>query len=437
MKSDLPSTDPDDPGAAASAPRKKAKRQEATIADYIGLIELHLGKLKRDIFSGNLMYFDNSERIWLPAANREDSLRAIARQESLETNINYAGAGIKENLALLEQEGPRSLIVDIPTWDGDDRLKFLCSKVRLNEDQLIGAVTFEEIVKTWCANLFRKLEDPSMNQSPAREFVLILSSKTQEIGKDYWIRSLLCGLGQWFSSFHVSNDTTDLYMQLHESMALYLGEFDRTNRVEAGLMKDLITSDHSKIRAKYDRKGAYRHSRASFIASCNGTDVFRDHTGNSRFALFEIDSIERNYSKSEDFSLQCMAQAKKLAADGYNASLSAWKELNRSRDELTPDDPHLTIIDIWNQQANKFLDQLRLTDSDDYSNIMATGIIPNTINAPIIKDVSAMAGVSPRVVRLSLASQRLLTRTKTARGVRFMPKGDTSRLSVTEDDGLF
>ena len=120
-----------------------------------------------------------------------------------------------------------------------------------------------------------------------------------------------------------------------------ISEFDKTARAEVSTLKDIITAPSTNLRAPYDKDSKVRRSRCSFIASANAEQLLRDPTGNRRFLIFEVDSIEYGYNgwndeQIKDWQMQCLAQMKHLAEVGYTASEDSNRQMRNYIESQTP-----------------------------------------------------------------------------------------------------
>ena len=403
--------------------KKEGKKKKATYAQYVEIFEKELGDIRRDIFSGDLHCYDPEAKVWVQVLNHSDHLKGVVRDITIEGPLEFTGAAVDEHLATLRRNLKPRLIIDIPEWDGSDRIKEACSYVHLKADKGVSHNAFEEYTREWLANVFKKLIDPTLESFKADEFILILSGN-QGIGKDYWVKSLLCALGQWFSRFQVLHNERDVYMQLHESLVLSISEFDRTAKLDSGTLKDVVTADHTRLRASYSKRAEFRHSHASFIATCNVTDIFRDHTGARRYAPFELEKIDWEFEIDHEFSLQILAQAKYLATKNYKVSAESKLEIQGYRDVRTPEDFEEYIVERWEILVKNLLKES--VNSDFVREILTRGWISNDEAENVFKALSDTTGMTLRMCQRALSNFGLRARNEIMRG--YFLHRDTKRL---------
>lgn len=390
------------------------KRKQARYEDYVNIFKAYKSDVQKDIFSHKLMYQDH-DQIWKPLENKLGVLRSLTREQGYTDKKLYSSSAVADHLEKYSDSKTPRLLVDIPTWNKKDNIGELCSHIELSFGALVSESSFTEIVKEWMANLFRKLIDPTMDTSPSREFILILTGR-EKIGKDYWIRTLLCGLGQFFSPMSIGNNERDNLMQLHSGLVLNISEFDRTSKLETSFIKDIVTRSSTNLRASYGRDSEIRFSRTNFIASANMSDLLRDHGENTRYAIFELEGIKRDYTKSIDFSLQCLAQAQHLANSGYLASKDAWKQMQRYVSDHTPEDPSEEILDLYLMVVQKWMNELKLKDYELFKDFHDKGWAKSSELIDVLQEVAKKSFGSVRRIKAALIAKKMGVRYNGIRG---------------------
>lgn len=333
---------------------KKAGTKKATHDQYYDLFDKVLGDPKRCIFNEKLMTFDPTSEIWNPAINSLDRLRASAliANETSETKFN--SSFIQPFFFAYEATKPLEFLVDVPEWDGQDRISAMAHLMKLKDSAGISAEAFSDLLKEWCALVFQRLEDPMIQNR-----ILVLQGG-QGIGKDTWTSMLVDGLGQFSIPFSVVKEDKDTYLNLHRGLIMKISEFDKTAKTEISTLKDIITAPSTNLRAPYDKDSKLRYSRCSFISSANIQDILRDYTGNRRFLIFEIESIEYAYEgwskdKIRDWQMQSLAEMKELARCKYKASVESWRLMREYIERQTPTDPALYVKESFIMKCKKEL----------------------------------------------------------------------------------
>lgn len=318
---------------------RKSKSTNATQLDYFNLFEKVLNNPKRCIFSEKLMTYEPHSRLWNPAINGLERVKSAALVLNETGSVKYNLMHIKPHFFEYESLQKPILLIEIPEWDGIDRIGELAQAVQLKESANVCNVTFEELLKEWCGRVFARLNDPMMQNR-----MLILQSNKQGIGKDTWIHVLCGGMNQWCVPLTAMQGDKDTYINLSRGLVCSVSEFDRTSRTEASVLKDLITAASSNLRGAYESDAKIRLNRCSFISSANVENLLRDSTGSRRFLVFELEAISyfyRTWTREQlrAYQMQCVAQMRALYRSQYFATQESWEEMNEYLEKQTPEDP--------------------------------------------------------------------------------------------------
>jgi hypothetical protein len=324
---------------AVESPERK-KKDRATYSDYCSLLEQNFGIARRDIFSNRLMVLHEGQWRGVFEGQILGRLKSVARD-----NDYFNHSATEDHLQNFINEKEPELLVEIPEWDGLDRLHAIAQAVNVTN---CSKAHFEEFLKEWGGRMFLRLKNP---QEQNRCLILF---GNQNIGKDFLIETLTGGLGSFAKNLLIrgNDDEKELSMSLSSGLVMRISEFDRTAKLDAATLKDIITKPYADFRAPYGRDIERRELRCSFIASCNTLDIFRDCTGNRRFMLFEIagdrgEAIKFDYPSSKSDQLQILAQMKTLGEAGFTASKEAQEIMKRYIDFRTPEDPvELLLFDF-------------------------------------------------------------------------------------------
>lgn len=373
-----------------------AKQKKASRDDYYQLFDEVLSNPNRCIFNEKLMTYDPESKLWNPAINSLDVLKseAIVANESREAK--FCVSHIAYHFASYEKEKPAKFLIEIPDWDGTDRISAMAYLVKLKSTSGVSEEAFSELLKEWCANVFRRLQNPMIQNR-----VLVLQGG-QGIGKDTWISMLVDGLGQFSVPLSVMSDDKDTYLNLHRGLVMKISEFDKTAKTEVSTLKDIITAPSTNLRAPYDKDAKLRMSRCSFISSANVENLLRDSTGNRRFLIFEVDSIEYAYhgwseEKIHDWQIQCLAQMQALAEMNYAASPESWLQINDYILKQTPSDAADDMLE-------SFIAKIRALGPFVFQ--AGQDVLPS--DSQIIELITALSketGIKPRGVKSMLQSR--------------------------------
>lgn len=298
---------------------------QGTISDYEHyerFFNATLGSIKKDIFSGELLV--KGDTGWESVKSYLRILRSYAQ----DTDGLIKPQRIEDHLARYAKKFNSQLLIDIPVFSSErDYLREICNCIHptnVTQDELY------ELLLEWGANMWRRFENPTHQNK-----VLILQS-AQGVGKDFLLRALFGGLEQFFINFTVSHNERENLSVLNQALIINISEFDRTSRLNTGLLKDMITRDSTFVRLPFDKCALKRAVRCSFVGSCNTRNILTDTTGNRRYVIIEIDKIDRSYPV--DQSLNVLAKFKAAASAGYEASKSTIEKMNGYIHSITPKD---------------------------------------------------------------------------------------------------
>lgn len=314
---------------------------------------------KKDVFSGELLVKEDGS--WQSIKNQIRLLRSYAQ----ETDGLIKPQRIEDHLARFSKKFRPELLIDIPEHDGtQDVLRDVCNcvhPVNITQDELY------ELLLEWGANMWLRFESPTHQNK-----VLILQS-AQGVGKDYLLRAMFGALEQFFINFTVTHNERENLAVLNQGLVINISEFDRTSRMNTGLLKDMITRDSTFVRLPFEKCAVKRAVRCSFVGSCNTRNILTDTTGNRRYVVIEIDKIDRNYPNNS--SLEILAQFKAAAKTGYKASFATLEKMNHYIQTITPKAPTDEVLDIY----DSFLDALAtqnpqskgIFDKQDIQNVLS------------------------------------------------------------------
>lgn len=320
---------------------------------YLTLFPKFLGEIRKDIFSGDALYWDEKEKVYSPVLNQMKYLKSQFLEYGERKNIRFFMSAVDYHFEEYASKLEPRLVVDVPEWDGKDYLKELVKRVTLEDVDFgelgkIDNAVLEEFIKEWHSKMWEKLANPRVQNR------IIVLKGDQGIGKDFWQEEQLGGLGQFMVPMTVEDSNKDTKAQLHQGLAVTISEFDRTVKQHTSTMKELLTAATTMIRLPYDARAKPRYVRCSFMASCNVDEVLRDYTGNRRYVLFALKDIDRSDCFSEAEKLQVLAQGKFLAQQKFRVTARSEQLMAAYIDQETPESPTELLLEEWDDIAHQF-----------------------------------------------------------------------------------
>ncbi len=409
---------------------KTPKIPDAKYEDFVTLFQRHLSPVGRDIFTEKIL--TKQKGLWQPAFDYVPILRSKAKIEEEAGYLKYQRTMFEDHFFNWAETMEPRFLVDVPQWDGVDRIKIFTDAFILSEGYPLNNDDCDQLVSDWLCKAWQRLDAPW-----TRNRILILKGP-QEIGKDTWINSFTWGAGQFSSPLTMVSNDKDAYLQLSKSMFLKIGEFDKTGRTEVSMLKEMVTAETTDLRASYGRDSKIRECRVSFISGCNVDDILRDTTGSTRYIILELDNFRRKEDgwtfdfpvRSEKDGLQILAQARQLAEHNFRASKTTEAKLKAYLDNKTPDDPSLDIADSYRRKFEEFLVTLDLMKQLE---VREKGFVENYIAHPLIKEIAQELDLKERQVQIKLKALGFGIRTTKARGYK-VPLDVTNAASESDSD---
>lgn len=232
-----------------------------------------------------------------------DKLRAIGVK-------GVSKAAITDYLANIFDQNRYNPVTDMlntTAWDGVSRFSELL-KIMGVEPSSFSAV----LIQKWLIQTVA-LAYNTVQRQEAAEGVLTLQSG-QGIGKTMLFRKLAIQ-SEWLvegASLDLRNK--DSIINALSGWICELGELDSTLQRDQSSLKAFITSPVNRFRTPYAREATFNPRRTSFCASVNPGEFLRDETGDRRFWVVPIESIDLPKLKSlpNTWSKQLWAETRTL-----------------------------------------------------------------------------------------------------------------------------
>lgn len=311
------------------------KKASGNIDDYKDLFSRLYDTARKDYFSGVVFYKSGHE--WKPIENEIRVIRSKARRFGL------MHSHVEDSLHEWFSELKPRLLIDIPKWDGEDHIGELLSFVKVKN---VSHDDFESLFKAWLAGIFKRVYHPEFHNQ------CVIFKGAQGIGKDMFFGNLFKALNGYYSEVNLVARQKDNYESIEPLMVSYLPEFDESSRIPISTIKAFISASKATFRGAYDRKASAHTFRHSVVSSANFDNILRDPTGNRRFWIFEIESIDWAYNEVIN-SAQCIAQAFALYKDSYVARPGALEKMKEYIKDQTP----VSSEDLFIEEVRALLEE--------------------------------------------------------------------------------
>lgn len=173
-------------------------------------------------------------------------------------------------------------------WDGKtDYLNQLAKTVKM--DSISNSKRFEETLKKFLVgSLDCLLEEDAVND------VCLVFQSGQGLGKTRWMRRLLPQefQAEYLYEGNIDTKNKDHVMYLSQYWFIHLDELEALKGNEISAMKSYITRQRISVRKAFGRYKTNFIRRASFLGSVNDDKFLSDITGNRRWLVFTVSSID-------------------------------------------------------------------------------------------------------------------------------------------------
>ena len=260
------------------------------------------------------------------------------------------------SIASSNEFNPVREMVESVKWDGQDRIEILAEILDITLDR--QAVT---LLKKW----FVQTVAMAFNEGrTALEFCLTLKGK-QGSGKTTFFRviSMKKEREEFFKEGAILDvRDKDSIIKATSAWICELGEVDATLKKEQSNLKAFLTNTHDDYRRPYADNYEHAPRRTSFCATVNDDRFLRDLTGNRRWAVVEIGTIDKQALRglSTEWLKQLWRQAYELYLSDNNyfrltdEELNALEQENKKSIVLLPGETELYDLLNWDAPINEW-----------------------------------------------------------------------------------
>ncbi len=232
---------------------------------------------------------DMSDRIELADGRPLNDFQEAAILNRLQdydmSNVGRMRDAMKE-AALRRKYHPVKDYLNGLSWDGEPHFD------RLMDCLAMSSPAARVFWRKWLIGSIAKMLDAQQN------FMLVLLGP-QDKGKSR-LAEWLCPLPHLFYEGPINPDDKDSLIRLINNWIWEVAELDSTTkRSERSALKHFITTRIVNVRVPYGRYDIEKPAAASLLGTINpdGTGFLHDPTGNRRFAVVHLDSIDWSYTE--------------------------------------------------------------------------------------------------------------------------------------------
>jgi len=223
-------------------------------------------------------------------------------------------------------------------WDGNNRLPDICNTLTTQDDY---PGDFKDLLlKKWLISAVAAVMLPSGFHSRG---ILTLQGP-QGCGKTSWVRSLIpddiLREAVILTGHHLDPSNKDSLTTAIKHWIVEIGELDSSFKKDIARLKGFVTQGTDKVRRPYARTDSEYQRRTVFCATVNEVNFLIDKTGNSRFWVIPVVSID--YDHKIDMR-QLFAQLKQSLDDGATWWLTPDEDVRL--DELNRDHRAVSVLE--------------------------------------------------------------------------------------------
>jgi len=210
---------------------------------------------------------------------------------------------VKDYLNSLPWEG----YTDSDGWHGVDHIKNLCEYFQDKDG------VFPNILRKWLVGAVQRILGPR----PGQQHPMLVFDGVQGLGKSRFTSWLGSPLTQFYIQSAINTNDKDFYILLCSKFVWEVEELGATFRKsDLESLKAFISKEIVNVRVPYGHTEITKPATASFIGTLNNSGGFlADPTGNRRFRVCTLTSIDWDYDKNIDVN-RVWAQAVSLFKGG-------------------------------------------------------------------------------------------------------------------------
>lgn len=212
-----------------------------------------------------------------------------------------------------------------PKWDGEDRIRQLSSFFTFVHGE--QADIHYKVLRYWMYKAVQMVLYPD-DINAVNRTVLTYQSNAQGIGKTTFARWLAepfkRGSQPSIKELDHPNNSKDTMIELGKNFICLLDDINSWDARGFNKYKSIISSKTINARLPYASQSSFLSRTASFIATTN-EDGFLNESGNTRWAIFNLDMINFDYTKIDQ--KQLWSQARELVysnAELYEQEIRAY-----------------------------------------------------------------------------------------------------------------
>jgi len=233
-------------------------------------------------------------------------------------------------------------------WNGKNNILELCDKFK-DADGM-----FYFFLRRWLVGTVAKAYTGAQNP------MLVLDG-AQGIGKSQFAH-WLCPIPQMYLDAAIHPENKDSLISLMTRWIWEVGELgNTTRRADRDALKNFLTMEQVTVRVPYGKHLICKPALASFIGTINsdGGGLLDDNTGNRRFLIVELQSIDWSYSALDIDQIWAEAKSAYDAGEDWRLDAGETTQSNNIKERYVIQDP----LEDWLEKIFE-IDPGRQNDSE-------------------------------------------------------------------------
>jgi hypothetical protein len=334
-------------------------------------------------------FFYNSRREVVYYSHRDEPTKRTLLTNLFYAQVNTAareqglsaGESLKELIATMAGANAYDPILDPLEgleWDGGSHIAQLFETISQPAGTPPEARSWHALfLRRWLIGVVTKVYCPGSENN-----VLVFQGQ-QAAGKSRWLKRLAQLWPEGFGEGHVSPENKDHELRHLDNFMWHVAEFDSTtSRREVGALKDYFTKDVVNTRRPYGHLPITGRSICSFCASVNSHDFLHDATGNRRYLVIPVVSLDANHEVNIE---QVFAEAKAamLAGERQWFDRTEIEEVNSLNANFLSKEEYLEVLEERAQPGDEALTISEIMERIGFDDIQLTRPIRSNIRTTL------------------------------------------------------
>ncbi len=212
-----------------------------------------------------------------------------------------------------------------------------------------GNLDIKKHFTKWCVRTVKCVFEPKYFNK--QMFVMV---GKQNDGKTTFLRHLVPNILEKFYTENPDFRSKDGEISLSQNFIINMDELANIGKEDNDKLKTFISKQSINLRRPFERNTKSEPRRASFVGSTNNSEFLTDHTGNVRWMIFPIETINFNYSN--DFNIDNLwSQILHLYKEDYICEISKEElvQMENNNEQYKIETPEMAALKEFFREPSK------------------------------------------------------------------------------------